>query len=441
MSINLSEEQLTFDRSLLSGNRCYRNRLGEFLLEKYRAACQELKLSGSGSPNPERFQQKKDYEEALRSTFETNFCEERVAFAEKLLPESRSVTYVAPGIVTGDRVLREVWTKLKSSSIVIADSMALESAQDHFHGTFSHPQQPVVFLDRITTGPDLEKIAIDIAAHSHIQTIVGIGGGRTMDIMKFLGWKTKKYMVAFPTSLATHVYASPKIHALKPIKELGYELTIHGHPPHVSILEATLLEQVNEENRRLIRAGLGDLMAFYTARQDWHLSINRGMVPMNFAVDDVINFIIGKLESFNVDQPLREWILDYFLIQVLLCQITDWVGSAPASGSEHLFAAGCEDLVSNAPLHGELVALGTIIMTSLHGKDALLTKNVAERLGLPLSISEIGVSKEVVIEALVLAKAKGRKKNRHTIFEECEYQPDDFQEILQTLIQNNVIRW
>ena len=44
------------------------------------------------------------------------------------------------------------------------------------------------------------------------------------------------------------------------------------------------------------------------------------------------------MKILEAQKKVDNWIKEYIFAQVLLCNITDWSGSAPASGAEHFFA-------------------------------------------------------------------------------------------------------
>ena len=262
-----------------------------------------------------------------------------------------------------------------------------------------------------------------------------------MDIQKFIGYKSKKNMIAFPTSLASHVYASPKIHALPVIKEFGYDLTIDGDPPHISFLDMKLLNQLYNENPRLIFAGLGDISAFITAKYDWILSKSKDLSERNYFVESLIDDIIIWLKNFSSDTPFELWAKDYHIIQSLLCNITDWEGSAPASGSEHLFALSVEDYTADSlPLHGELVALGVIIMSAVQKNEFLNVAKIIERLGLPKKLSDIGIDVNIIIKSFNQSLSKGIKKNRYTVLNELDEPEEKIKQIIHQLFKYDIIQ-
>ena len=124
------------------------------------------------------------------------------------------------------------------------------------------------FFENIKSKNDLKKI-IKLLKNKKVNLIC-IGGGQVSDMAKFISFKTN--LITIPTILATHVYASPKIHVLNPIKEMGFRLTIDGKPSNLSIIDLNIIQKTFDENNRLIFSGMGDLMAFYNAKLDWFLS-------------------------------------------------------------------------------------------------------------------------------------------------------------------------
>ena len=399
----------------------------------------ELRSNSSNEDKQILSQKVEELNEAFRETFETEFARESRDLSQNILAGISTECNVSSGVVAGDPLIRTIWPNLVSRSVVVTETGPFAFVKTHVDGFDSVKVPQLFFLEEIQSGESLLNIIDQVKKQKQFDMLIGIGGGRPMDILKFIGLQTQMKMVAFPTSLTSHVYASPKIHALKPIRELGYDLTIDGCPPHIALLDIGILETINHSQPRLIRAGLGDIMAFYTARFDWQLAIKEGLAQENLLVEDLIDYIFSMIESFDVEAPLRTWVCDYLLIQVLLCHITDWIGSAPASGSEHLFAFCAEEISNTSPLHGELVALGSLIMSYVQGADFLRIKRIVDKLGMTLSLSEIGLTKDQVIEALLMARERGREKKRYTILEKIPYNRKYFVELVDHLLVNKII--
>jgi len=71
-------------------------------------------------------------------------------------------------------------------------------------------------------------------------------------------------------------------------------------------------------------------------------------------------------------------------------------------------------LPENTALHGEKVALGTYIMSFLHGIDFLEIKDVLLSYKLPVNYQQINIPQEILIKALSTAH-KIRGDRRYTI--------------------------
>ena len=114
--------------------------------------------------------------------------------------------------------------------------------------------------------------------------------------------------------------------------------------------------------------------------------------------------------------------------------------SRPCSGSEHNFSHALDLLlgeknkqigtrsVSLQPLHGEQVALGTIISVYLQGGDWKRIKNIMEKFGLPTNAEEMEISDEVAVKALHMAK---NMRKRYTILNKYNLSKAECRKILK----------
>lgn len=326
---------------------------------------------------------------------------------------------------------------LSKDAFIVADRRALEFVNMHYNFLINEKQ--ICYIDEIKSGKNLKNIIQEVSAgkYSHL---LAFGGGKTLDFSKFISLKANIKLISIPSSLATHVYASPKIHALSPIKDLGFKTTIDGESSHLSLLDLTILDNLFKKNSRLILSGFGDLMAFINARHDWKQSSKRGKERYSVFVDKSIDFIISTLEKIDIEKPLKEWIEDYVFIQCLLCNITDWVGSAPASGAEHLFAKCIENEVSDPPLHGENVALGVLIFSYIRNKDIDKVQSLLQKFKISNSISNLNLNKNSIISALSMSLNEGIKKNRYTILNDINNSYDFFERTINLMISEKLLQ-
>ncbi len=375
----------------------------------------------------------------LDDFYKTSFKNSRNKKTDSILKKysflSSEKNFISDNILIVNSSLKYI-QKFILNAFIIADRKAIEFIDNYY--TISLNTNHICYIDDINSGEDLRYLIEKIfkGNYSHLLTF---GGGRTLDFAKFISLKNDIKIIAFPSSLATHVYASPKIHALPPIKELGFQNTIDGESSHLSILDIDLLDKLYKENRRLILSGFGDLMAFINARHDWIQSAKNGNERFSIIVDESIDFIITSLVSIDIKKPLKFWIEEYIFIQCLLCNITHWVGSAPASGAEHLFAKCIEEEVLEPPFHGEAVALGVLIFSYIRNKDIDKVTFLLKKFKITNSISKLNLNKHAIINALNRSLIEGNKKKRYTILNDLDISYKFFEEVINSMINKKLL--
>jgi glycerol-1-phosphate dehydrogenase [NAD(P)+] len=87
--------------------------------------------------------------------------------------------------------------------------------------------------------------------------------------------------------------------------------------------------------------------------------------------------------------------------------------SRPCSGSEHLFSHALDRSAKHPSLHGEQCGVGAIMMMYLHGGDWKRIRTALQTIGAPTTATDLGVSREEVVEALV--QAHTIRPERYTI--------------------------
>jgi glycerol-1-phosphate dehydrogenase [NAD(P)+] len=240
--------------------------------------------------------------------------------------------------------------------------------------------------------------------------VLGFGGGRSVDVAKMTAFKLGRPFLSVPTSASHDGIASPfvsvrgtdKPHSIKANTPLGVLADIH---------------LMSQAPKRLLAGGCGDLVAKITAVKDWELARDEkgeyyGSYAANLAYMSA-KIMLDESEKLKKNAMLSIRTIVEALISagVAACIAGS---SRPCSGAEHLFSHALEYVTgAECGLHGERVGIGTIMMAKLHGLDWENVRHTLENMGAPTKASQIGVSEEQVVQALV--KAQSLRPDRYTI--------------------------
>jgi len=251
---------------------------------------------------------------------------------------------------------------------------------------------------RSSTIEEVSKV-VEAAREFGADAIMGLGGGKAIDVAKYAAKQAGKVFISFPTAPSHDGIASP----FASIKGIGEVKSVEAVTPIAIFVD---LDYMARSPRRLLIAGVGDLVAKFTAVLDWRLAhLLHNEYYAEYAASLAIHSAKHVISSWR---RIRGATLDSYRI-VVEGLISSGVAmciagsTRPASGSEHLFSHAL-DLVAGYPaLHGEQVGVGTIMMAYLHGKNWRRIRYILRALGAPTSAKELGVPREKVIEALTIA--------------------------------------
>lgn len=233
----------------------------------------------------------------------------------------------------------------------------------------------------------------------NVDIVIGFGGGKAIDLAKYAAFKTRRAMVSIPTSPSHDGVASPFIS----LKGSDKPYSMRSNTPAAIIADIDILSSAPI---RLIRAGAGDLVGKLTAVRDWMLAHKlKGEYYGDYAAKLALLSAKHVLEyareiGHGSKAGVRVLVEGLISSSVAMCI----AGSTrPASGSEHLFSHALDVLYPGKALHGEQVALGTIMMMYLHGGPWKKIRKALKLLGLPVSAEELGIPDNVIVEALTMA--------------------------------------
>jgi len=240
--------------------------------------------------------------------------------------------------------------------------------------------------------------------------IIGIGGGRSVDIAKMIGFNLALPFVSVPTSASHDGIASPFV-------------SIKGDKPHSLVTTAPLgvfvdVDIMKRAPKKLLASGCGDLIAKITAVRDWQLSRDKtGEYYGRYSADLAsmsAKILMESSERFSKNGlDVREIVEALISAGVASCIAGS---SRPCSGAEHLFSHAVDKLEPGVGLHGEKCGIGTIMMAKLQGQDWKKIVNTLKNVGAPTTAKEIGLKSTTLVKALMIAQSL--RPERYTILNE-----------------------
>ena len=240
--------------------------------------------------------------------------------------------------------------------------------------------------------------------------IIGIGGGRSVDIAKLIGFNLNKPFVSVPTSASHDGIASPFV-------------SIKGDKPHSLVATAPLgvfvdVDIMKKAPKKLLASGCGDLIAKITAVRDWQLGRDKtgeyyGRYSAELALMSAKFLIKNSTRFSKKGLHVREIVEALISAGVASCIAGS---SRPCSGAEHLFSHAIDKLEPGVGLHGEKCGIGTILISKLQGQDWRQIAKALRNVGAPTTAKEIGLKSEVLAKALTIAQSL--RPERYTILKE-----------------------
>lgn len=253
--------------------------------------------------------------------------------------------------------------------------------------------------------------------------IIGFGGGKSIDVAKLAAYKLKVPLISVPTTASHDGIASPfaSIHGT----EKPYSFSTK--PPLIVVADTNLILKAP---KRLISSGVGDVIAKLTAVKDWELGRDEkgeyyGEYSAKLALLSARHIMMSAKKVGELKEEGIRNLIEALISAGVAAGIAG--SSRPCSGSEHLFSHALDVIAPGKGLHGEKVGLGTIMMAKLHGMNWTEIAETLRRAGTPVSALQIGISREEVIEALLLAPKL--RPERYTILHKLKLSREEAYEL------------
>ena len=262
------------------------------------------------------------------------------------------------------------------------------------------------YLSKINDAKSIKEIEKNVRKNK-TNLVIGVGGGRSVDVAKMIAFNLGKPFVSIPTSASHDGIASPFV-------------SVKGKKPHSMVATAPLgvfvdVDIIKRAPKKLLASGCGDLIAKITAVRDWQLGNSKtgeyyGRYSAHLALMSA-KILIENSSRFAKKGPnVREIVEALISAGVASCIAGS---SRPCSGAEHLFSHAVDKLEPGVGLHGEKCGIGAIMIAKLQGQDWKNIVKTLKAVGAPTTAKEIGLKSNILARALTIAQSL--RPERYTI--------------------------
>lgn len=220
--------------------------------------------------------------------------------------------------------------------------------------------EPVRSLEVASSDYD-DAQAIFRSLPADLGAVVGLGGGKALDVAKYVSFLLRRPYLAVPTSLSNDGFCSPQ----SSLEMAGRRRSLPSAMPYGVVVDTAACLEAPPV---LWLAGIGDSVAKITAVADWKLAFHARGTPVNdFAalLSDATVFQLLASPSRNLEGI--GLLATALMLNGVAMEIAG--SSRPASGSEHLISHALDALNPRPRLHGLQVGLATYLISHLqrHG--------------------------------------------------------------------------
>ncbi|WP_455391756.1 NAD(P)-dependent glycerol-1-phosphate dehydrogenase [[Eubacterium] cellulosolvens] len=255
---------------------------------------------------------------------------------------------------------------------------------------------------------NLEKVK-EVITEQKGKFVLGVGGGRPIDIAKLASFETEKPFLSIPT-VASH---DGIVSSQASIMVDNTKQSINTHTPFAVIADTKI---ISESPYKLLASGAGDIISNFSAVKDWTLAkkLRNEYFSSSAAMLSEISakMILEDAETISNGDEESAWLVAKALVSSGVAMSIAG-SSRPASGSEHMFSHALDRLAPKPALHGEQCALGTIMMMYLHGGNWEEIRESLAKIRVPITAKALKIDDDLVIEALTIAHTI--KPDRYTI--------------------------
>jgi len=298
---------------------------------------------------------------------------------------------------------------LPKSALLVADEVTKKIAGIEIEGYLQDAGYDVDLITINEADADTIESVEMIARENNTGFLLGIGGGRPIDVAKCASFNIQRHFISVPTAASHDGIVSSRASILVD----GVKQSLEAQSPIAVVADTGIIAK---SPYRMMAAGCGDIISNKTAVLDWKLAqrlrneeFSSYAATLSEITADLLIENAGEIKSGLEESA---WgVVKALTASGVAMSIAG--SSRPASGSEHKFSHALDRIAEKPALHGEQCGIGSIMMMYLHGGNWQKLRDALKTIGAPTNIDDIELTREDIIQGLV--KAHDIKPERYTI--------------------------
>ncbi|MER5277210.1 iron-containing alcohol dehydrogenase family protein [Streptomyces sp. NPDC002809] len=253
--------------------------------------------------------------------------------------------------------------------------------------------------------------------------VVGLGGGKIIDVAKYAAARVGLPLVSVATNLAHDGLCSP-------VATLDNDNGRGSYGVPMPIAMVIDLAVIREAPDRFVRSGVGDAISNISAIADWELSheVNNEQIDgLAAAMARTAGEAVLRHPGTVADDEFLTVLAESLVLSGIAISISG--DTRPSSGACHEISHAFDLLFpKRAASHGEQVGLGAAFAMHLRGarEESRLFADVLRRHGLPVLPEQIGFTADEFVQAVDYAPQT--RPGRFTVLEHLNLSTDQIRD-------------
>lgn len=302
--------------------------------------------------------------------------------------------------------------KLASKYFIIADDFVMNLTRETIESSFNGDQLEGVFekFNGECSRNEINRL-MEILKDNQCNGVIGVGGGKTLDTAKALGYYSKVPVIVVPTVASTDAPTSA-LSVIYTDDGIFEEYLMYPKNPDMVIMDTAIISKAPV---RLLVAGMGDALSTYFEAQACY---DAHAVSMAGGESTLAAIAIARLcyetllnEGYKAKLAVEAKVATEAVERIIEANTylsgigfeSSGLAAAHAIHNGFTVLEECHHL-----LHGEKVAFGTLVQLVLQNSSMDVIERVLEfcsKLGLPISLKQMGVVDNIEEKSRAVAEA------------------------------------